>query len=68
MYGPEWPFLPMCVSRDTRRRDFPQVDGWSTDTLVLGRHKKKNFHFFNRHYKKTCISQQKLRDKLKIYH
>ena len=35
---PMWPFLLMCVSRDTRRRDFPQVDGLSTDTLVLGRH------------------------------
>ena len=35
---PMWPFLPMCVSRDKRHKDFSQVDGWSTDTLVLGRH------------------------------
>ena len=28
----------MFVSRDTRRIDFSQVDGWSTDTPVLGRH------------------------------
>ena len=38
MYGPIWPFLLMCVSRDTRRRDFPRVDGLSTDPRVLGRH------------------------------
>ena len=31
--------LLMCVSRDTRRIDFPQVDGQSTDTPVLGRHR-----------------------------
>ena len=30
--------LLMCVSRDTRRRDFPQVDGWSTDTPGMGHH------------------------------
>ena len=35
---PMWPFLLMCVSCDARRIDFPQVDGWSTDTPVLGRH------------------------------
>ena len=29
----------MCVSRDTRRIGFQRVDGLSTDTLVLGRHK-----------------------------
>ena len=38
MYGPIWPFLLMCVSHDTRRRDFPRVDGLSTDPRVLGRH------------------------------
>ena len=38
MYGPIWPFLLMCVSRDTRRRDFLRVDGLSMDTSVLGRH------------------------------
>ena len=27
---PMWPFLFMCVSRDTGRIDFLQVDGWST--------------------------------------
>ena len=30
--------LLMCVSHDTRRIDFPQVDGLSTDTPNLGRH------------------------------
>ena len=30
--------LLLCVSRDTGRIDFPQVDGWSTDTPVLGHH------------------------------
>ena len=39
MYGPIWPFLLMCVSHDTRSRDFPRVDGLSTDTSVLGCHK-----------------------------
>ena len=38
MYGPKWPFLLMYVFCDTRRTDFPQVDGLSTDTPVLGRH------------------------------
>ena len=38
MYGPKWPFLLRYVSRDTRRIDFPQVDGLSTDTLDLRRH------------------------------
>ena len=28
----------MCVSCDMRRRDFPRVDGLSTDPQVLGRH------------------------------
>ena len=28
--------LLMCVSRDTGRIDFPQVDGWSTDTPGFG--------------------------------
>ena len=38
MYGPIWPFLLTCVSRDTRRKDFSRVDGLSTDTPILGRH------------------------------
>ena len=33
-----WPFLLMCVSRDVRRIDFPQVDRWSTDTPGEGHH------------------------------
>ena len=32
------PFLLRYESRDTRRVDFPRVDGWSTDPRVLGRH------------------------------
>ena len=36
MYGPKWPFLLMYVSRDTRRTDFPQVNGLSTDPRDLG--------------------------------
>ena len=32
--------LLFCVSRNTRRIDFPLVDGLSTDTPDLGRHKK----------------------------
>ena len=39
MYGPKWPFLLRYGSRNTRRIDFPRVDGLSTNTLVLGRHK-----------------------------
>ena len=38
MYRPIWPFLLMCVSRDTRRKDFPRVDRLSMDTSVLGHH------------------------------
>ena len=38
MYGPKWPFLLRYGSRDTRRIDFPPVDGLSTDPPVLGRH------------------------------
>ena len=38
MYGPKWPYLLGYGSRDTRRIDFPRVDGSSTDTPVLGRH------------------------------
>ena len=30
--------LLMCVFRDTRRIDFPRVDGLSTGPPVLGRH------------------------------
>ena len=36
--------LLMCASCDTRRIDFLQVDWWSTDTPVLGRHKIKPIH------------------------
>ena len=32
------PFLLSYGSRDTRRVDFPRVDGLSTDTPGLGRH------------------------------
>ena len=39
MYGPKWPFLLRYGSRNTRRVDFLRVDGLSTDTQVLGRHK-----------------------------
>ena len=38
MYGPKWPFLLRYGSRDTRRVDFPRVDGLSTDTPDLGLH------------------------------
>ena len=38
MYGPKWPFLLRYGSRDTRRIDFPRVDGLSTDTSGWGRH------------------------------
>ena len=38
MYGPHVAILLMCVSRNTRRVDFPQVDGWSTDTPGFGCH------------------------------
>ena len=40
MQGPKWPFLLRYGSRDTRRIDFPQVDGLSTDPRVLGRHRE----------------------------
>ena len=33
------PFLLRYGSRDTRRVDFPRVEGLSTDTPGLGRHK-----------------------------
>ena len=36
MYGPKWPFLLGYGSRDTRRIDFPWVDGLSTDTPGFG--------------------------------
>ena len=39
MCRPRWPLLLMYVSRNTRRIDFPRVDGLSTDTPVLGRHR-----------------------------
>ena len=38
VYGPKRPFLLRYGSRDTRRVDFPRVDGQSTDPQVLGRH------------------------------
>ena len=38
MYGPKWPFLLRYGSRDTRRIDFPRVDGLSTDSPDLRRH------------------------------
>ena len=38
MYGLKWPFSLKYEYRDTRRIDFPRVDGLSTDTPVLGRH------------------------------
>ena len=38
MYEPKWPFSFRYVFRDTRRIDFPQVDGLSSDTSGLGRH------------------------------
>ena len=38
MYGPKWPFSLRYRSRDTRRIDFPRVDGLLTDTPILGRH------------------------------
>ena len=38
MQGPKWPFLLRYGSHDTRRIDFPRVDGLSTDTPDLGRH------------------------------
>ena len=36
MYGPKRPFLLRYGSHDTRRIDFPRVDGLSMDTQVLG--------------------------------
>ena len=36
MYGPKWPFLLRYGSHDTRRVDFPRVDGLSTDTPGFG--------------------------------
>ena len=38
MQGPKCPFLLRYRSRDTRRIDFPRVDGLSTDPRVLGCH------------------------------
>ena len=38
MCRPKWSLLLMYVSRNTRRIDFPLVDGLSTDTPILGRH------------------------------
>ena len=34
----KWPFLFMCVSHDTRRTNFPQVDWLSTDPREMGRY------------------------------
>ena len=39
MYEPKWSFLLRYGSRNTRRIDFPWVDGLSTDTSSLGRHR-----------------------------
>ena len=36
---PKWPFSLRYGSRNTRHINFPRVDGLSTDTSVLGRHK-----------------------------
>ena len=36
MYGPKRPFLLRYGSRDTRRIDFPRVDGYSIDTPGFG--------------------------------
>ena len=38
MQVPKWLFLLRYGSRNTRRIDFPRVDGLSTDPWVLGRH------------------------------
>ena len=38
MYGPKWPFLLIYESHAMRQTGFPQVDGLSTDSRVLGRH------------------------------
>ena len=46
MYGPKWPFLLRYGSRDTRRIDFPRVDGLSTDTPGLGVTEVMLFFFF----------------------
>ena len=40
MYGPKRPFLLRYGSHDTRRIDFPRVDGLSMDTPGLGRHNR----------------------------
>ena len=39
MCRPKWPLLLRYVSRNMRCIDFPQVDGLSTDTPILGRHR-----------------------------
>ena len=36
MQGPKWPFLLGYESRNTRRIDFPRVDGLSMDTPGFG--------------------------------
>ena len=38
MHRPKLPFLLIYVSRNTKRTDFPQVDGLSTDPREMGRH------------------------------
>ena len=42
MYGPKWPFLLWYESRDTRRIDFPRVDGLLTDTPGFGASQEVN--------------------------
>ena len=40
MQGPKWLFLLRYESHNTRPIDFPQVDRWSMDPQVLGRHRR----------------------------
>ena len=55
VYGPKRPFLFGYGSRDTRRIDFPRVDGLSTDPRVLG------------HHTLTELEEQKLLEILRKY-
>ena len=58
MQGPKWPFLLRYGSRNTRRIDFPQVDGKSTNPRVLGRHSHTRFPK-RRNMKELCSSASK---------